>query len=131
MSRESLGIFVALPLFIASVAIAQSEQQAGPPGDVLLLIQSELSHLDGAEQRINLQVEDASPSYTLDQIEKAARFTIEVEGKLPRTPKLTVSFQETPAREVLIWFAKEVDVLYRAERGGKLVVLARSTAELP
>ena len=130
MRRESLGILVSLPLFIASIAIAQPEQQADPPGGVLLLIQSELSHLDGAERRINLQVEDASPSYTLDQIEKAARFTIKVEGKLPRTPKLTVSFQRTPAREVLIWFAKEVDVLYRAERGGKLVVFTRPVAEL-
>ncbi len=130
MRRESLGAFVSLPLLIASVAIAQPVQQADPPGGVLLLIQSELSHLDGAEHRINLQVKDASPSYTLDQIEKSVRFTIEVKGTLPRTPKLTGVFKETPAREVLRWFAKEVDVVYRAERGGKLMVFPRPVADL-
>ncbi len=130
MKRKSFGAFVSLPLVIASVAIAQPLQQPDPAGDVRLLIQSELSHLEGAEQRINLKVKDASPSYTLDQIDKAARFTIEVEGKLPRTPKLTGVFKETPAMEVLGWFAKEVDIVYRAERGGKLVVFTRPVAEL-
>lgn len=130
MTKESLGLFVSLPLVIANLAIAQTAQQPDPTGDGLLLIQSELSHLEGGDQRINLQVKDASPSYTLDQIEKAVRFTIEVKGKLPRMPKLTGVFKETPAMEVLRWFAKEVDVVYWAERRGKLLVFPRPVADL-
>ena len=126
MSKQQNVALVFLLLMLSSLALAQAPQQPELPGDVQLLIQSELSHLESADRRIDLRVKKASPESTLRAISKVAGFAIEIEGKLPRTPKLTVSFEDTATRDVLTWFAKQVDVVYRADRGGKLVVFAKS-----
>jgi hypothetical protein len=121
---QNVALVFLLVLF-PGLAPAQAPQSPELPGDVQLLIQSELSHLESADRRIDLRVKEASPESTLRAIAKVAGFVIEVEGKLPRTPKLTASFKDTATRDVLTWFAKQVDVAYRADRGGKLVVFAR------
>jgi len=127
MKKVRFVALLLLPfLFMNSITAQPTPPQEPPPG-LHLLIQSELSHLEGSDLPITLRIDNATPRDTLKRIEKAVGFTIEVEGELPREPRLTVSFDDTPASEVLEWFAKRVDVVYRAERETKLVVLVKSS----
>ncbi len=128
MKKALFGASLLLPFFLVGSAMAQPTQPQEPRTRALLLVQSELSHLEGADLPITLRIDNASPRNTLSRIEKAVRFTIEVEGELPRGPGLTVSFDDTPAKEVLVWFAERVGVVYRAERATKLVVLVKPDA---
>lgn len=116
---------IVMPLLFVLAAAQATQPPEDPPARRNLLIQSELTLLSEAGERITLRVTDASPEHTLKQVRKAVKFEIDVEGELPRTPKLTASFEDTPAKEVLTWFAKEVDVVYRAEEGRRLVVYPR------
>jgi len=129
MKKVLLGTLLSLPLLFVDSINAQPEQQQFPPPDVFLLIQSELSHLEGCDLRVNVRFNQSSPRDALERIRQVARFSIEVEGELSPTPQLTASFNDTPVKEVLMWFAREVAVVYRAARGTKLIVLVKPADE--
>ena len=128
MRIASTGALLLLIILLPNSAMAQATQPQDRRADSLLLIQSELSHLEGSDLPISLHVDKASPRDTLSRIEKEVRFSIEVAGELPRRPLLTASFDDTPVEEVLKWFAKNTDVVYKAERATKLIVIVRQGA---
>jgi len=109
-------------MMLSSVAAAQSPPREDPPGDVGLLIQSELDYLEAGSRRISFEVKDESPGVTLEKLGKKVPLEITVKGTLPAEPKLTTTFREATVKEVLKWFADETGVVYRVDRGDKLTV---------
>ena len=107
---------------LVSVAAAQAPTPEDPPGDALLLTQSELDYLEAGSRRVTIEVKRDSPTVTLEKIRKKTQLEITVKGTLPEKPKLTATFREATVREVLKWFAAETGVVYRVDRGDKLSV---------
>ena len=101
-----------------------------PPGDVTLLVQSELDYLPAAKRKVTLELERAKPAAALDKIRKAAAgLRIEVRGALPKTPALSGTFRETEVRKVLEWFAERVPVAFKAEPPSTLWVIVQPARE--
>ncbi len=115
-------VAAALLLILSFDAAAQTSGDPYPPGDVFLLVQSELDYLKAGDRRISIDIKASSPRDALQQIRKKAQLVVEVKGDLPKTPTLTVTFRDATVKEVLKWFAKKVGVLYRVDPGDKLVV---------
>ncbi len=113
---------VALLLILSFDAVAQTSGDPYPPGDVFLLVQSELDYLKAGDRRINIDIKESSPRNALEQIRKKAQLVVEVKDDLPKTPTLTVTFRDATVKEVLKWFAEKVGVLYRVKGGDKLLV---------
>ena len=122
---------VALLLILSFDAAAQTSGDPYPPGDVFLLVQSELDYLKAGDRRISIDIKESSPRDALQQIRKKAQFVVEVKGDLPKTPTLTVTFRDATVKEVLKWFAEKVDVVYSVDRGGKLLVLPAPRENAP
>ncbi len=114
---------VALFLILSFDATVQTSGDPYPPGDVFLLVQSELDYLKAGDRRISIDIKESSPRDALQQIRKKAQLVVEVKGDLPKTPTLTVTFRDATVKEVLKWFAEKVGVVYSVDRGGKLLVL--------
>jgi hypothetical protein len=101
---------------------AGAQVAEGPPGDALILVQSELAYLEASDRRITVEVKGAAPANVLATIAKRGGFTLETQGKLPERPRLTASFRDATVRSVLEWFAEKVGVTYRTDRPDKLMV---------
>lgn len=109
-------------MMLASAAAAQSPAQGDPPGDVQLLIQSELDYLEAGSRRMTIEIKGATPEVALEKIGKRAQLEITVRGTLPGRPKLTAVFRQATVKDVLKWFADETGVVYRVDSGDKLSV---------
>jgi hypothetical protein len=119
-----MKIGLALAIVASSgVFAAPLEDLPEPPGDVMLLVQPEIDFLPGAGTPITLELEKDKPLRALREIGRMSGLSIEVRGSLPATPRLTASFRDTPARDVLAWFAQQLPVRFRAEPPHKLWVL--------
>jgi hypothetical protein len=128
---RTLIVAVVFALLSVSTSFAQASDQLEPPGDALLLVQSELEYLEVANQRISIDFKEASPEKALEQIGKKLPLVIEIQRTLPEEPKLTRSFRDAKVKEILQWFASEVSVSYHAERPNKLLVLCLPEARTP
>ncbi len=122
---------VALLLILSFDAAGQTSGDPYPPGDVFLLVQSELDYLKGGDRRISIDIKESSPRDALQQIRKKAQRVVEVKGDLPKTPTLTVTFRDATVKEVLKWFAEKVGVVYSVDRGEKLLVLPAPRENAP
>ena len=112
-----------LALLPASSAIPQSTGPTEPRDGFMLLVQSELEHLEVAAHRISIDFRDEAPASVLDRLARKAKLSIEIQRGLPEARRLTATFRHATVREILEWFAREVEVDYRAERPDKLLVL--------
>ena len=112
-----------LTLIPVSTALPQSGAPVDFPADVLVLVQSELDHLEGAGQQISIDFDKVLPEKALAQIGKKAGLSIEVRGTLPKEPRITKSFTAATVKEILTWYAVTVPVVYKAESADKLAVL--------
>ncbi len=121
--QEICMLAVALLLILSFDAAGQTSGDPYPPGDVFLLVQSELDYLTAGDRRISIDIKASSPRDALQQIRKKAQLVVEVKGDLPKTPTLTVTFRDATVKEVLKWFAEKVGVVYSVDRGEKLLVL--------
>ena len=117
------ALLVVFALFPASPAISQPAGPSERRDGFMLLVQSELGHLEAAEHRVSIDFREASPAGVLGQLGKKVRLSIEIHGRLPEERGLTATFRHATVREILEWFAREMDVYYKVERPDKLVVL--------
>ncbi len=106
-----------------SVVVTAQAPESYPPGDEMLLVQSELDYLENADRRIDVKIEQATPAAALQVIRERSGLTIDVKGTLPAGPELTVSMRGVSVREVLKWYGKKVGAVYRVERGDRVVVI--------
>ena len=117
MSATRAGSFI-LAMVVAGaftlVAAAPPAEQP-PPRPTRPLVQSELDLLPAAKRLLTLQFDKASPEAALEILRKESGLTIEVQGKLPAGPALSMSFRDTAAKDVFVWLAKQLPVTYRAE----------------
>ena len=128
---RTLIVAVVFALLPVSISFAQAGDQLEPPGDALLLVQSELEYLEVANHRISIDFKGASPEKAPEQIGKKSPLVIEIQCTLPEEPKLTRSFRDATVKAILQWLAKEVSVSYHAERPNKLIVLCLPEARTP
>lgn len=106
--------------------MAQLDPPPDFPIDVLVLIQTELDYLEVASQQISIDFKETLPERALEDIGKKARISIDVRGRLAKTPQLTASFTATPVKEILKWFAEETLVHYKVQWPDKLLVIVPS-----
>lgn len=123
-------LIVTIGLSFASImtALAQSGNTNDIPANAMVLVQSELDHLASANRKISVEFDKVVPEAALTRIGKSADLSIEIHGSLPKTPLLSKSFENVTVKEVLVWFAETVPVLYRAEGSDKLAVMPASGA---
>ncbi len=124
VQRRLAGAALALAAFWGgSTPAAPLEDLPEPLREDLLLVQSELDFLPAAQTPITLEVEEGKPIRVLREIGRRSGLAIEVRGSLPSRPLLTASFRQVRTREILVWFADQLSVHYRAEPPHKLWVL--------
>jgi len=119
---------VALLVILSLDAAAQTFDDPYPPGDLFLLVQSELSYLKAGDRRISIDIKESSPGDALKQIRKKAQLVLEVKVDLPETPMPTATFHDVRVKDVLEWFAEKVGVIYKVDRGERLLVLPAPSA---
>jgi hypothetical protein len=123
-----LAALVLLPL---SAATAQPPGPPEPPGEVMLLVQSELDYLEAADRRVSIDFVEEPPARVLDRLGKTVPLDIAIVGRFPAERRLTATFRHATVRQVLGWFARQLDVYYSAEGPDELRVLVLERAEAP
>lgn len=121
----------AIALLPLSAATAQPTGPPDPPREVMLLIQSELDYLEVAARRVSIDFVEEPPARVLDRLGKTVPLNIAVVGRLPAERRLTATFRHATVRQVLEWFARQLDVYYSAEGPDELRVLVLERAEAP
>jgi hypothetical protein len=124
MQQGSHCLLLAIAATLAlAPAAAQPVADPEPPGDVQLLVHSELDYLAAADRLITVEAAKATPAAVLDQIRKKSGLTIDVQGALAARPLLSPSFRDAKAETVLVWFAEQIPVSFKAEPPNRLLVI--------
>ena len=124
-------LLTAIALLPLSAATAQPTEPPEPPRGVMLLVQSELDYLEVADRRVSFDFRGESPATVLGRLRKEVPLAIAIAGPLPAEHGLTATFRRATVKEVLEWFARQLDVCYRAEGPDRLLVLVPERAGAP